>query len=177
MHKICVYLSANDTEDSHLRQSVKQLAKLLVANNKHVIYGGSTNGLMGVFANEVLAHQGIITGIISKDLQHQECTHEGLTELITTETIVERKEKMLEVSDGFIVLPGGVGTLEELFTTWCAIKIGRYSKPINLLNLNGYYEPLYQQITHMGTNGFINEQHAFQLKTYDDIETLITSIP
>ncbi len=171
--KICVFIAANFPRDENFTSSCQNLAKAIAERDLHLVYGGSQNGLMGVLADSMIRHGGQITGIMSHDLAHCETVHDSLDELIYTDTINQRKKMMMDSADAFIAFPGGVGTLEEFFDTWCAVKIGTYNKPIGLLNINGFFDPLCHLFDNMLNENFINESHRQLVSIESDAQTLL----
>jgi uncharacterized protein (TIGR00730 family) len=123
-----------------------------------MIYGGSSIGLMGAVADTVLAEGGQAIGVIPRILEDREISHRGLTELHTVETMHERKAKMMDLADGFIILPGGTGTLEEFFEVFTWGQIGLHQKPCGLLNIGQYYDPLIHLFDHMIQQKFLQEK-------------------
>ena len=123
-----------------------------------VVYGAGGIGLMGVLADAVLENRGEITGVIPDKLMGMEVAHEGITELRVVRTMHERKALMAELSDGFVALPGGLGTLEETMEMLTWLQLGYHDKPVGLLNIGGYYDPLLAFFRHMNEEGFISEK-------------------
>jgi hypothetical protein len=142
MKSIVVFCGASTSNDSILNMKATEFGKLLALKNIQLVYGGAKIGLMGNIANGVLENRGKVIGVIPDFLTSKEVVHESLTELIITETMHERKLKMYEISDGIIALPGGFGTLEELFEMLSWAQLGLHKKPIGLLNINGFYDDL-----------------------------------
>lgn len=142
MKSIAVLCGASMSNDSILNMKAIELGKLLALKNIQLVYGGAKIGLMGNIANGVLENRGKVIGVIPEFLTSKEIVHESLTELIITETMHERKLKMHEISDGIVALPGGFGTLEELFEMLSWAQLGLHKKPIGVLNINGFYDDL-----------------------------------
>ena len=142
MKSIVVFCGASMSNDSILNMKATEFGKLLALKNIQLVYGGAKIGLMGNIANGVLENRGKVIGVIPDFLTSKEVVHESLTELIITETMHERKLKMHEISDGIIALPGGFGTLEELFEMLSWAQLGLHKKPIGVLNINGFYDDL-----------------------------------
>jgi hypothetical protein len=142
MKSIAVFCGASMSNDSILNMKAIEFGKLLALKNIQLVYGGAKIGLMGNIANGVLENRGKVIGVIPDFLTSKEVVHESLTELIITETMHERKLKMHEISDGIIALPGGFGTLEELFEMLSWAQLGLHKKPIGVLNINGFYDDL-----------------------------------
>lgn len=156
MKSICVYLGANPGTKNQLLRAATELGQAIAARGLRLVYGGSSHGLMGALAQAVLKHGGQVTGIIPKTLLEQETPLDTLDKLIITDTMQERKMLMQQHADAFLVMPGGIGTLEEAFETWNAIKIGTIHKPIGFLNLDGFYDGLFAFMTHCEQQGFVS---------------------
>lgn len=155
LRSVCVYCGSNFNGDPELRTAIKQLAEYLVAQNIRLIYGGGSVGVMGVLADDVLALGGLVTGVIPQFLMDKEVGHRGVTEMIITENMHQRKQKMADLSDGFVILPGGFGTLEEFFEVLTWLQLGLHHKPIGVLNVNGFYDPLFDQLEMMVKHRFL----------------------
>ena len=139
-----------------ITDAAKKLGEIFVDRNITLVYGGAKIGVMGNIAKSVLHNKGRVIGIIPNFLKKKEVVHLGLTELITTKNMHERKMKMQEVSDAFIALPGGMGTLEELFEIITWLQLGLHQKPIGLLNINGFYNDLVNMFETMVRKGFLS---------------------
>jgi uncharacterized protein (TIGR00730 family) len=137
------------------------------------VYGGGRVGLMGVIADEVLRLGGSVTGIIPRALWDREVGHQGLTELHVVETMHERKAMMADLAGGFIALPGGLGTIEEIFEIWTWGQLGIHAKPIGFLNVLGYYTPLMEFLDHAVDAGFVRPQHRAVAIVDDDPRALL----
>lgn len=155
LRSVCVYCGSNFNGDPELRAAIKQLAEYLVAQNIRLIYGGGSVGVMGVLADDVLALGGLVTGVIPQFLMDKEVGHRGVTEMIITENMHQRKQKMADLSDGFVILPGGFGTLEEFFEVLTWLQLGLHHKPIGVLNVNSFYDPLFEQLEMMVKHRFL----------------------
>ncbi|MCU1349568.1 MAG: family Rossman fold protein [Acidobacteria bacterium] len=149
------------------------MAAALVEANVGLVYGGGRVGLMGVVADEVLRLGGSATGVIPRTLWEREVGHNGLTELHVVETMHERKAMMAALSDGFIALPGGLGTIEEIFEIWTWGQLGIHAKPIGFLNVLDYYTPLMEFLDHAVDSGFIRPQHRAVAIVDDDPHALL----
>jgi len=160
MKSICVYCGSRTGHFELHIETAKLLAQELVKNDIQLIYGGGNIGLMGVIADEVMRLGGEATGIIPKGLLDREVGHQGLTRLHIVKDMHERKAMMMDISDGFIALPGGLGTLEELFEvlTWSQLEF--HHKPIGLLNAHGFFDGLIQFVQHLIAQGFLQPAHA-----------------
>lgn len=146
---ITVYLGANEGTDPALKTAVQELGKWIGENGNALIYGGSRCGLMGVLADSVLAAGGEVTGVEPEFFVKGELQHDGLTDLIVTKDMTERKTKMIELGDAFIAFPGGTGTLEEITEVISKLSLGQLDAPCILYDLNGYYQPLHQLLQQM----------------------------
>ncbi|MGR5984590.1 LOG family protein [Bacillus cytotoxicus] len=173
MRKICVFAGSNLGERPEFKEQAIKLGKMLVQNHYELVYGGSCVGLMGEVANEVLRLGGRVTGVMPRGLFRGEIVHEGLTELIEVETMHERKAKMGELADAFIALPGGYGTFEELFEVVCWSQIGIHDKPVGLLNVKDFYEPILQMVNRATEEGFMNPSNKELIVSADDAEELL----
>ncbi len=154
---ICVYCGANFNGDSTLKSAIVSLANTFVKQDIKLVFGGGSVGVMGVIADEMLKLGGSVTGVIPQFLMDKEVGHNGITEMIITENMHQRKQKMADLSDGFIILPGGFGTLEEFFEVLTWLQLGLHSKPIGVLNVNGFYDPLFAQMDMMVKHQFLKQ--------------------
>ncbi|MFM9280773.1 LOG family protein [Paenibacillus jiagnxiensis] len=159
MKKICVYAGSNLGEENEFQIHARQLGEEIVRNGLELVYGGSNVGLMGEVANTVLELGGTVTGVMPKGLFAGEMVHTGLSKLIEVENMHQRKATMSELADGFIALPGGYGTFEELFEALCWSQIGIHKKPVGIFNINEYYEPLLAMVHQGIMKGFMNPSH------------------
>lgn len=139
---ITVYLGANEGNDPRLRKSVEELGTWIGSSGNALVYGGSKSGLMGAIADSVLQAGGKVTGIEPQFFIENELQHDGLTQLIVTKDMSERKAEMIELGDAFIAFPGGTGTLEEITEVMSKVSLKRLDAPCILYNLNGYYDDL-----------------------------------
>jgi hypothetical protein len=173
MKSIAVYCGASLGADPVYADAARGLARALVEHNIGLVYGGGKVGLMGVIADEVLRLGGDATGVIPKHLVEREVGHAGLTRLFVVKDMHERKAMMSDLAEGFIAMPGGMGTLEELFemVTWA--QLGIHAKPIGLLNVNGFYDGLASFIDHLVGTGFVRPAHAALMMRDADPDALI----
>ena len=155
MNSICVYCGANFNGDPVLRSAISELAQVFADQQIRLVYGGGSVGVMGLIADDVLERKGLVTGVIPQFLLDLEVGHKEVTELIVTENMHERKQKMADLADGFIILPGGFGTLEEFFEVLTWLQLGLHSKAIGVLNIGGYYDHLFAQLDVMVVNRFL----------------------
>ena len=161
INTLCIYCGSSPGRLEVYGSAACALAEALVSRNIRLVYGGASIGLMGMVADQVLKLGGQAIGVIPKALAHKEVAHKNLTQLHITESMHERKMLMAELSDGFIALPGGIGTLEELFEIWTWAQLGFHNKPCGLLNVEGYYDSLIGFLDHVLAEQFVKkEQHA-----------------
>jgi uncharacterized protein (TIGR00730 family) len=173
MKSITVFCGASSGNDDVYISQARVLGDTLAQRNIELIYGGAVIGVMGAVADAALAAGGKVTGVIPKFLRTKEVAHEGLSTLVLVDTMHERKMKMHELCDGMIALPGGFGTLEELFEVLTWAQLGLHKKPIALLNTNGYYDSLIAMIQTMVDRGFLKELNQKMLIVSEDIEDLL----
>ena len=176
MKKLAVYCGSSTGFNPIYQENAKLFGQLMVNNGLDLIYGGGAIGIMGCLADTVLHYGGSVFGVIPEFLDQVEITHRGLTELHVTENMPDRKAKMYDLADGFVALPGGIGTMEELFEvfTWKQLQI--HNKPIGILNTNGYFDYLLTYLEHMVKEGFLQSLHKDLILVRDDPESLIADI-
>lgn len=160
MKSICIYCGSSPGILPAYADAARTLAQEMVKDNIALVYGGGKVGLMGIVADEVMRLGGQATGIIPKALLDWEVGHHGLTQLHVVKDMHERKAMMAELSDGFIALPGGIGTLEELFETLTWAQLGFHDKPIGLLNVAGFYDGLLRFLGQVVSQGFLKQAQA-----------------
>ena len=160
MKSICVYCGASFGVNPLYADTARALAQVLVAHNIGLVYGGGKVGLMGVIADEVLRLGGEATGVIPSAMVEREVGHTGLTRQFVVKDMHERKAMMAELSDGFIAMPGGMGTLEELFEMLTWSQLGIHAKPVALLNAGGFYDGLVSFVGHQQAEGFVRARQA-----------------
>jgi hypothetical protein len=160
MKRLCVFAGSNLGSAPEFANMAEELGKSIADKGLELVYGGSNIGLMGKVANAVLQNGGKATGVMPSGLFGKEVVHRGLTELIEVKDMHERKAKMNELADGFIALPGGYGTFEELFEAVSWAQIGLHHKPVGVLNTAGYYDPLLSMIGRAVEAGFMPKTHA-----------------
>jgi len=176
MKSLCVYCGSNFNGDPAVLQAVESLAKTMVERDITLVYGGGSVGVMGLIANEVLKLNGKAIGVIPQFLMDKEVGHTGLTEMIVTENMHQRKQKMADLSDGFLVLPGGFGTLEELFEVLTWLQLGLHGKAIGVLNVGGFYDFLFKQMDVMVENRFLKQSNRDLIFNETDVQTLINKM-
>jgi uncharacterized protein (TIGR00730 family) len=163
MNRLCVYCGSNFGADPAYRDATEDLARALAARGIGVVYGGGDVGLMGALADAALAAGGEVVGVIPQALMDREVGHRGLTELHVVGSMHERKMKMADLSDGFLALPGGIGTLEEIIEVFTWSQLGLHAKPCGLLNVNGYWDPLVVALDRMVEAEFLRAAHRHLL--------------
>ncbi len=159
MQRVCVFSGSNLGVRVEYREAARELGRELLARGVGLVYGGASVGLMGVLADTVLAGGGEVVGVTPRGLFQREAAHRALSRLYEVGSMHERKALMADLSDGFIALPGGFGTFDELFeiTTWA--QLGLHAKPVGLLDVADYFTPLLAMISHAADEGFIARQH------------------
>ena len=170
---VCVFCGSSEGNDIKVIDEGLLLGEKLAKQDITLVYGAAKIGVMGKVAEGALGHKGKVIGVIPEFLKLKEVVHLGLTELVTTNNMHERKMKMHELSDGFITLPGGFGTLEELFEIITWSQLGLHQKPIGLLNINGFYDDLLKLLENMVRNGFLKMDNYELLLVDDDIDNLL----
>lgn len=173
LKRICVFAGSSKGVRAEYHDAARTLGHALGARGIGVVYGAGGIGLMGVLADAVLENGGEITGVIPDKLMEMEVAHQGVTELHVVRTMHERKALMAELADGFISLPGGLGTLEETMEMITWLQLGYHAKPVGLLNVRGYYDPLLAFFRHMNDEGFISEKILGSFTVDDAPEELV----
>lgn len=176
MKSICIFAGSNLGNSPVFKEKTQELGRVIAEKGFSIIYGGSKNGLMGVIASEVLKYGGKVIGIMPRGLIKGENVHSNLTQLIEVDTMHERKAKMSELADGYIALPGGLGTFEELFEVLCWAQIGIHKKPIGVFNINEYYDPFLNLVSHSIQSGFSNDAPDRIINSSSDPDTLLTNM-
>ena len=173
MTKICVFCGSSEGNDAAITEAAEKTGKLFAEKGITLVYGAAKIGVMGVLAKNTLDNKGQVLGVIPEFLKKKEVVHLGLTKLYTTENMHERKLKMHELSDAFIAMPGGMGTLEELFEIITWLQLGLHKKPIGLLNVNGFYNDLLKLLETMVRKGFLSMDNYELLLVDTTIENLL----
>jgi len=173
MKRICVFCGSSEGANVAYKSKAVALGRLMAQNKIELVYGGGGIGLMGVIANAVMTNGGTVIGVIPRFLADRELGHQEISELILTDSMHQRKQKMAELADGFIALPGGFGTLEELceILTWVQLSI--IEKPVAILNTNGYFDNLIALFEHMTKERFLKESNKNLLLKANDENELI----
>jgi uncharacterized protein (TIGR00730 family) len=174
--RYCIFTGSNIGRQAIYAEAAAQLAEALVAAGIGLVYGGASVGLMGVVADTALARGGEVIGVMPKSLVEKEMAHARLADLRIVESMHQRKALMAELSDGFIALPGGIGTLEELFEAWTWLGLGYHGKPCALLNVGGFYDGLVSFLDHVVGEAFLKPIHRETLIIESDIDALLIAL-
>jgi uncharacterized protein (TIGR00730 family) len=181
VRRVCVYAGSNPGNDLIYAQAARELADLLAEHGIGLVYGGGRVGLMGVLADTALAAGGEVIGVMPQALVDREIAHEGLTELRVVASMHERKALMAELSDAFVAVPGGIGTLEELIEIYTWSQLGIHAKPCGVLNVDGYYDHLAAFLDHAVAAGFLKAEHRAVLSVASEpgelLERLAAYVP
>jgi uncharacterized protein (TIGR00730 family) len=173
MKNICIFCGANFSGDPLLEQAINQLAEIMVNNNIALIFGGGKVGVMGMIADAILNKGGKAIGVIPQFLMTKEIAHPNLTELHVVETMHQRKQLMSDLCDGFITMPGGLGTMEEFFEVLTWLQLGLHNRPVGILNVNGFYDLLLKQLDIMVEQHFLKPvNRQLVLSSGDPIELI-----
>lgn len=173
MKNICVFCGSSSGYDPVYKKAARRLGDVIATENMRLVYGAGSVGLMGVIADQVLAEGGEVYGVIPAFLVEKEVDHKGLTESYVVASMHERKKKMSDLSDAFIAIPGGFGTLEELFEIVTWVQLGLFQKPVGLLNVAGFFDSLVDQLETMVEAGFLKQENMDMLCVEEDPVRLI----
>lgn len=173
---VCVYCGSSKGDRWEYAAAARELGALFAKRNICLVFGGGSVGLMGVLADAVLEAGGKVTGVIPNGLRTRELAHEGVTEMIAVDSMHARKQRMVDLADAFIALPGGIGTLDELFETWTWLQLGIHGKPVGVLNVAGYYDQLLGFLRHMAQQGFVSRAHLECLIVDTDANRLLSRL-
>jgi uncharacterized protein (TIGR00730 family) len=173
IERLCVFCGSSVGTDPAFLASARSLGALLAREGITLVYGGGHVGLMGALADAVLGAGGRVVGVIPRALWDREIGHGGLTELHVVETMHERKALMASLADAFVALPGGLGTLEEIFEVWTWGQLGIHKKPCGFLDVNGYYAPLLAFLDGAVERGLVRREHRAMAIVDDDCEALV----
>ena len=172
VNNLCVYCGSRLGNDPNFEVAARELGHRLAAHDIGLVYGGGKSGLMGKIADAVIAAQGHATGIIPKFLDNVEIAHRGLDDLRVIDTMHERKNMMYETSDGFIIMPGGLGTLDETMEIITWRQLGLHRKPIIIVNLYGYWDHMLMLFQNIIDEGFMHHGHTGHFEHVDDMDAL-----
>jgi uncharacterized protein (TIGR00730 family) len=173
---LCVYCGSSNRGDPRHLDAATTLGRLAAQDGVEIVFGGGHVGLMGALADGALAAGGRVTGIIPQYLEDRELGHRGVTDLVIVESMHARKQKMFELSDAFCVLPGGLGTLDETFEILTWRQIGLHDKPVALVDLDGYWQPLRALMDHQVTSGYLRPEHAELLQVVSGVGQVLPAL-
>lgn len=176
VQSLCVYCGSSSRVAESYRQAARQLGETLAREGIELVYGGGRIGLMGICADAALAAGGRVTGIIPRHLHDVEVGHHGVTRLLVTENMHERKRLMFEMSDAFLVLPGGLGTLDEAFEIITWRQLALHDKPIIVVDIEGYWRPLQALVQHVVDEGFARPTVLSLFKVVPSVEAAFTAL-
>ncbi|HEY0270077.1 MAG TPA: TIGR00730 family Rossman fold protein [Sphingomonas sp.] len=171
--RICVFLGSSVGRSPVYAQAAERVGALIARRGIGLVYGGGAVGLMGLLARAALAAGGEVIGVIPEALRAREHDQTGLSQLHVVRTMHERKAMMADLSDGFVALPGGIGTFEELFEVWTWAQLGYHAKPCGLLNIAGFYDGMSGFIDHVVEEGFLKPEHRRMLIVEREAETML----
>lgn len=176
LNSICVFCGSSDSVHADYLLAARQMGNILAKNGIRLIYGGGKTGLMGALANGVIEKGGEAIGVIIPSMNTEALAQENLARMEVEPTMHARKARMHELADGFIALPGGFGTFDELFETLTWKQIGEHNKPVGLLDVRSYFQPLLQMVAHAEKEGFILSEHREGLLCNPDPNTLLSKM-
>jgi conserved hypothetical protein, DprA/Smf-related, family 2 len=176
LKRVCVYCGSQDGQAAVYREVAWAVGQRLAQQGIEVVYGGGHVGLMGVVADAALSAGGRVIGVIPERLLEREVAYRGVTEMYVTQTMHERKARMMELSDAFVALPGGIGTLDELFEIWTWRQLGYHNKPVGLLNVAGYYDGLLGFLDRAVHERFLTPDCRALLMVETDFEKLLARL-
>jgi uncharacterized protein (TIGR00730 family) len=170
---ICVFCGSSSGVQPQYAEAARMLGREAAARDLRIVYGGASVGLMGLVADSALEQGGEVVGVIPRALVDREIAHAGLTQLLVVDTMHQRKARMAELADAFVALPGGIGTLEELFEIWTWGQLGLHAKPYGVLNTAGYYTGLFEFLDHACHEGFVRPSQRAMLHVATDARSLL----
>jgi uncharacterized protein (TIGR00730 family) len=174
--RICVFLGSSFGKSDEYVRLAAEVARAIVARGYGIVYGGGRIGLMGALADAALTAGGEVVGVIPESLERREVAHRGLTTLYVVDSMHERKARMAELSDAFVAIPGGIGTLDELFDMLSWRQLGVHDKPIGILNYRGFYDPQLRQLDDMVREGFIVPEHRRLVVDAPDVDAILDAV-
>lgn len=176
MRRICVFCGSNFGKHPSYRRVAEELGRRMAGRGTGIVYGGGNVGLMGALADAALEAGGEVIGIVPRMLSEREVAHQGVTELKVVETMHERKALMVELSDAFLSLPGGIGTMDEFFETLTWAQLDIHRKPCGILNLNGYYDHIVGQLDRFVEDGFLSASNRRLLIIREDLDSMMHAL-
>ncbi|MFW6413108.1 MAG: TIGR00730 family Rossman fold protein [Oceanicaulis sp.] len=176
LESICVYCGSNTGAAPSYVDAARAMGRTLAERGVRLVYGGGQVGLMGVVADACLEAGGRVVGVIPNFLHQKEVAHPRVDDMRIVTSMHERKLMMAEESDAFVAMPGGLGTMEELFEVWTWSQLGRHEKPVGVLNVNGYYDGLMDFLDHMRGEGFVEAKHRGMLKCAETPDAIVDAL-
>ena len=176
MKKICIFCGSSMGFDPIYKEKAAELGHVLADHGCELLFGGGSVGLMKVIADVMMERGCKVTGTITKHLLDMHVGHDGIDELIVVDSMAERKIILEDMADGFIALPGGIGTMDEFFEAYVLSQLRVFDKPVALYNVNGYYDGIVEFIKHIANEGFMRREHAENLIVSDDAKDLLTKM-
>ena len=176
MKKICIFCGSSMGFDPIYKEKAAELGHVLADHGCELLFGGGSVGLMKVIADVMMERGCKVTGTITKHLLDMHVGHDGIDELIVVESMAERKKILEDMADGFIALPGGIGTMDEFFEAYVLSQLRVFDKPVALYNVNGYYDGIVEFIKHIANEGFMRREHAENLIVSADAKDLLTKM-
>ena len=173
MKHVCVFCGSSSGHPGSYAHAARTLGAQLAANGLTLVYGGGNVGLMGILADACLAAGGEVIGVIPEHLVSRELAHHGISKLIRVDSMHERKQRMADLSDSFLALPGGIGTMDEFFEIFTWLQLGLHHKPIGILNVEGFFDPLLQLLERMTDAGFLKVHTKSRLHVGTDSANLL----
>ena len=173
MKKICIFCGSSMGFDPIYKEKAAELGHVLADHGCELLFGGGSVGLMKVIADVMMERGCKVTGTITKHLLDMHVGHDGIDELIVVDSMAERKKILEDMADGFIALPGGIGTMDEFFEAYVLSQLRVFDKPVALYNVNGYYDGIVEFIKHIADEGFMRREHAVNLIVSDDAKDLL----
>ncbi len=173
---VCVYCGSSGRVSDTYKQAATDFGKIIAQNNAALVYGGGRVGLMGLVADSVMANNGKVVGIIPHHIESREVAHQGLTELYVVDSMHIRKQMMVEKSDAFVVLPGGIGTLDEVCEILTWKQLGMHDKPIVIANIDNYWKPFGDMVAHIIESGFMRAEDARLMTVVDTVEEIFPAL-
>lgn len=174
LKSVCVYCSSSSAKDEAVEREIRAFGREIARRGVRLVYGGSSRGLMGALADEVLASGGAVTGVVPKALEGREAAHRGLTELRVVATMHDREQLMFDLSDAFVAFPGGFGTLEEIIEMLTWKQLGIHGKPIVFANIGGYFDPVLAQFENAFRKGYARSEDRILYAVADSTAAILT---
>jgi uncharacterized protein (TIGR00730 family) len=175
VHRVCIFTGSRDAAREH-RVAAETTGRAIARRGRGLVYGGASVGLMGAVADAALAAGGEVEGVIPESMVKKELAHGGLTKLHVVGSMHERKALMHSLSDAFLALPGGFGTLDETFEAITWLQLGLHAKPVGLLDVAGFYQPLARWIERAVADGFVPHEHAARVFLLADVEAMLEAL-